>query len=86
MTLTELIEDLQSKLDTYGDLTVCTSSDYGDYNHTEQILDIEEVAIVIPEDTAYSRTGLMVPEDFDSETFPFSVEGKQTLCVLRYTT
>ena len=92
MTLHELIEQLQElEASTGGHITVMSSSDYGDYTHTEQLNHIEEVSVVFPEKTAYSKSGLAVPdEEDDDREFDYEVRGSdreesEMIIALRYT-
>lgn len=88
MQLSTLISELQDILEEEGDLEVMTSSDYGDYSHTEQLNDIEEINECYPEESAYSRSGLAFPsgdEDDDEEENYDKNGNKEKVIVLRYT-
>lgn len=59
LTVSELrsvLEELEEK--GYSDTAVMMSSDYGDHNHTIQLLTIKEVVGDVPRESAYSDTGL----------------------------
>lgn len=86
MNISELIEALEDIRETYGELEVYSSSNYGDYHNTEQIDNIESVSLVVPENSAYSGTGLCVPDDYENESnIDDQIEaGHQVLVVLRY--
>ena len=67
MTITDLISELQDALETYGDMEVMTSSNYGDYHRTEQLDEIAEIMPCVPVESAYSHSGLAYPDDQDRE-------------------
>ena len=81
MKTSELISELQQSLNQNGDLEVYSSSNYGDFHHTEQLNEIQRLAALQPKESAYSETGLAVPGKYDEEGY----EGSQPkVLVLRY--
>ena len=90
MRLTELIEQLQDQLEENGDLEVMTSSNYGDYNRTEQLNEIQSIEVCQPIKTAYSHTGMAYPT-FDDVMAEDEDQGEirrtetKPVLVLRYT-
>lgn len=66
MTIEELIEILEEKKEVHGNIEVMTSSDYGDYSHTEELNYIISVDTCIPEPSAYSRSGMAFPDINDN--------------------
>lgn len=85
MTLSQLIDDLTSLRDdegVSGNTEVYSSSDYGDFHHTEQLSEIRSVEQLKPVESAYSHSGLAVARDGDEE----DEDSKQDeVIVLRYT-
>lgn len=64
MTVADLIaalEDLDPKAE------VMLTADYGDYCHTEQALEIEEVEEVTLEESGYSQSGWAVAGEADDD-------------------
>jgi hypothetical protein len=70
--LKERIAELESQ---YGEdvleLPVYSSSDYGDHCHTQQITRLNEVQVHIPEETAYSKSGMAVTDE--TEVSPIGI-------------
>lgn len=80
MKTSELIIELQQSLEENGDLEVYSTSDYGDYHHTEQLNEIQQVVALQPKESGYAATGLAVPRKYDEGD-----EGDQPkVLVLRY--
>jgi len=86
MKISELIEELQEKLRIEGDLEVMSSSNYGDYNSTEQLDPIGTIESCIPRSSAYSGSGLAFPfdRDEDDSEFDYDEPGQERILVLRY--
>lgn len=79
MTLKQLIRELQEIADIRDDdPEVYSTSDYGDYHHTEQLDEIRTVEEAHPVASAYSRSGMAMPDDEDNSD-------EMTVIVLRYT-
>tara|TARA_R110000868_G_scaffold278544_9_gene538381 strand:+ start:7645 stop:7923 length:279 start_codon:yes stop_codon:yes gene_type:complete len=61
MTIEELIEELQQLQEQYGsDVQVRLGADYGDYHHTLQALEVQDIIPVQLCESAYSRSGFAV--------------------------
>lgn len=90
MTLDNLIEELQEARETYGNIEVMSSSNYGDYHRTEQADPIIEIRACRLMKSAYSNSGLAVPtqDDFD-EGIEFEEDNPnltdEEILILRYT-
>lgn len=89
MKLSELIEELLNLQEEFDkkdlDPEVMSTSDYGDYCHTEQLNNIESVEHCIPTDSAYSKTGKRFPVEDDDEEIESSKEiNEETIIALRY--
>lgn len=68
LTLQELIDTLENLKEQHGeDIKVVASCDYGDYHHTEQLIQVCEVEVVKPEKSAYSRSGYAFPRNGGDE-------------------
>jgi hypothetical protein len=71
MTVRELQEELSYLVDQYGekalDIKVYGVCDYGDYGHTQQLVELTEPRMAKPHKTAYSQSGLAVSEDEEYE-------------------
>jgi hypothetical protein len=77
LTIYDLISTLEELRDEYGeDTPVVVSSDYGDYTHTEQLLEISEISTTNPKNSGYSRSGFA----FNDEELE---EGKKLVIVIR---
>ena len=63
MNVTDLIKKLEYLKEDYGDIEVMTSYDYGDSDNTEVLSEIENIKVVRPEESHYSRTGLASPPE-----------------------
>lgn len=91
MRITELIEELQDKLQELGDVEVMSSSNYGDYCKTEQLDEIMSVEPCKPVESAYSHTGFAFPatddpmDDEDTEIPNRRRPYREAVLVLRYT-
>jgi len=89
LTITELIDELKDIRRNFGDIDVWSSSNYGDYHNTEQLVPIAEVVTCIPIKEAYSRSGLGMPSQRDEEDEDFDNSPHDAkvglVCVLRYT-
>ena len=80
MRISELVEYLLDIQESEGDIEVMSSSDYGDYCHTEQLVDIQDVQVTVPIKSAYSHSGLAFSDDDeDDEDKP-----GDRVCVLRF--
>lgn len=87
MQLSELIEQLlQIQEDFQGvDPQVMISSNYGDRSNTEQLNNCENVSVLIPEKSAYSSSGLCVPDNFDeSDDDGFDPQDNRFIVAIRY--
>lgn len=84
MLISELIQKLEKAKESYGDIQVMTSSDYGDHCHTEQLNHVAAVEPAIPQETAYSDTGLRFPDPDLDEDIQEDPDREEVL-VLRYT-
>lgn len=83
MKITELIEQLEDFKQNYGDIEVMSSSNFGDFHKTEQLVNIEAIQICQPFETGYSSSGLAFPTDpHDREKIKADAE---EILVLRYT-
>ena len=86
MTLYDLIETLTEIRDARisngenDDIIVVSSSDYGDYSHTEQLVEIQSIETVNPTRSAYSKSGWAYPDDVDDP----DVNQDEEVIVLRY--
>lgn len=61
MTIEQLIEELQYLKEQYGaDVQVRLGADYGDYHHTLQALEVQDIIPVQLCESAYSRSGFAV--------------------------
>jgi hypothetical protein len=61
MTIEQLIEELQCLKEQYGsDVQVRLGADYGDYHHTLQALEVQNIIPVQLYESAYSRSGFAV--------------------------
>lgn len=77
LTIQDLISTLQEFAEEFGDDTlVVASCDYGDYHHTEQLIEIEEIIPNDPIKSAYSRSGYA----FNDEEYEY---GNKPVIVLR---
>ena len=80
MKISDLIEELNYNMDVYGDMEVMSSSDYGDYCHTEQLSYIKSIEICAPVKSPYSYSGLVFPSCNDDD------DEEEKILTLRYTT
>jgi len=71
MTLGELKEQIdylvRSNDENVLEMEVYAHSDYGDHCHTEQLLNLGEPQIITPRETAYSDTGLAMPDRYEDD-------------------
>jgi hypothetical protein len=67
MKLSKLIEELQDQLDYAGDMDVALVSDYGDYTHTKQALDVECIQVATASESGYSESGWAILDCEDRE-------------------
>jgi len=84
MYLSELIYNLEQKLEEHGDIKVMSTSDYGDHCHTEQMVEIKSVKVTKPIDSAYSESGWAFPDDRDLEDIRPDRIGEDEVLGLRY--
>jgi len=87
LLISDLIAELEYLLESHGDLPVLTSSDYGDYCHTEQVNTIQSVDVTRPVESGYSHSGYAIGTDGEDEA---TMEEGETpagdlFVVLRYT-
>jgi len=94
LSIHDLIETLQELAEEHGeDTQVMASCDYGDICHTEQLINIESIEVIVPGTSAYSLSGLCYPDEEDleddfegtgGEIDPNDFEEEQKVVVLRY--
>lgn len=67
LTIADLIASLTEMAEVFGeDTLVVSSSDYGDYAHTEQLVEIQDIQACNPVKTGYSHSGYAFSdEDLD---------------------
>jgi len=64
MTVRELIECSEGLPE---DMVVYATEDYGDYCHTQALVELGYPEIIKPTSTAFSGTGLCIPRDGDGD-------------------
>jgi hypothetical protein len=85
MSIEELIEELELLKEQYGAQTeVRLGADYGDYNHTLQALDVNQIVPVQLCESAYSRSGFaaIIHDDPTEETFHPMEDPEQDMVIL----